>query len=373
MGLFDRFRGQRINAQAAPQLMTDSFNYFLPITLTAVGREEAMTVPAVSRCRNLLAGTIGSFPLELYKKTTGEKLGKPVWLDQPSAHQPRCVTIAWTVDSLVFFGIAYWRITETYFDDGRPARFEWIAPGRVSFDTDTQTNYITRYYIDGIEVPMSGLGSLITFQGLDEGVLQRGARTLRSAIDLETAARLATATPMPTGVLKNTGADLSPEEVSALLAAWKAAREKRSTAYLTATLDYQPTSFSPRDMMFTEATTTMATQVARMMNVPAYYISADQNTSMTYANVQDERRQFVYLSLAPYVHAIQDRLSMDDVTARGNIVKFDVEDAFLAVNALERLAVIEKMLSLGLITVEQAMEMENLSPNGNDTDASNVL
>jgi hypothetical protein len=102
------------------------------------------------------------------------------------------------------------------------------------------------------------------------------------------------------------------------------------------------------------------------MNVPAYYISADMNNSMTYANVQDERRQFVSLSLAPYLHAIEGRLSMNDITASTNIVKFDVEDAFLAVNAIERLTVIEKLLSLGLITVEQAMEMENLSPNGNE-------
>jgi phage portal protein BeeE len=110
----------------------------------------------------------------------------------------------------------------------------------------------------------------------------------------------------------------------------------------------------------------MSTQVARLMNVPAYYISADMNNSMTYANVQDERRQFVSLSLAPFLHAIEGRLSMNDITASTNIVKFDVEDAFLAVNAIERLTVIEKMLSLGLITVEQAMEMENLSPNGNE-------
>ena len=372
MGLFDRFRPSRIEAQAAPQLMTDAFNYYLPIALTAVGREEAMSVPAVARCRNLIAGTIGSFPLELYRRSTGEKLGKPVWLEQPAANQPRSVTMAWSVDSLLFYGVCYWQVTETYFDDGRPARFQWIAPGRVSFDSDPITQFITQYYVDGKSVPMSGIGSLITFQGLDEGVLQRGARTLRSAIDLETAARVATATPMPSGVLKNTGADLSQEEVQAILAAWKAAREKRSTAYLTSTLEYQPTAFSPRDMMFVDGIQQMATQVARMMNVPAYYISADENTSMTYANVQDERRQFVSLSLAPYVHAIQDRLSMDDITARGNIVKFDVEDAFLAVDAMERLAVIEKMLTLGLITIDQAMAMENLSPNGN-TDASNVL
>ena len=372
MGLFDR-KKPVIEAQAAPQLMTDQFNYYIPTTLTSVGREEAMSVPSVSRCRNLIAGTIASFPLELYKKSTGEKLGKPIWLEQPSAHQPLSTTIAWTVDSLLFYGVAYWRVTEVYFDDGRPARFEWVAPGRVSFITDPYTNYITQYSVDGTPAPMSGLGSLVTFQGLDEGVLQRGARTLRSAIDLETAMRVASATPMPSGVLKNTGADLDPAEVQAILSQWKSARERRSTAYLTSTLDYQPTAFSPRDMMFVDAVQSTATQVARMMNVPAYYISADMNNSMTYANVQDERRQFVSLSLAPYVHAIQDRLSMDDITARGNIVKFDVEDAFLAVNALERLAVIEKMLALGLITIEQAMEMENLSPNGVNSDAPNVL
>jgi hypothetical protein len=33
---------------------------------------------------------------------------------------------------------------------------------------------------------------------------------------------------------------------------------------------------------------------------------------------------------------------------------------------MERLLVTEKLLSLGLITVEQAMEMEDLSPNGNE-------
>ena len=371
MGLFDRFRPAKIEAQAAPQLMTDSFNYYLPTVLTSVSRDEAMTVPSVSRCRNLLAGTIASFPLCLYKKSTGEKLGKPLWLEQPSVHQPLSTTLAWTVDSLLFFGVAYWRVTETYFDDGRPARFEWVAPGRVSFRTDSNSNYIVQYTIDGTDVPMSGLGSLITFTGLDEGVLQRGARTLRSAIDLETAMRVASATPMPSGVIKNSGADLSQEEVQAILASWKSARERRSTAYLTSTLDYQPTAFSPRDMMFVDAIQSTSTQIARMMNVPAYYLSSDQNTSMSYANVQDERRQFVSLSLAPYIHCLQDRLSMDDITARGNIVKFDVEDAFLAVNALERLAVIEKMLTLGLITVEQAMEMENLSPNGNE-DAPNV-
>jgi hypothetical protein len=33
---------------------------------------------------------------------------------------------------------------------------------------------------------------------------------------------------------------------------------------------------------------------------------------------------------------------------------------------MERLLVLEKMISIGLITVEQAMEMEDLTPNGSE-------
>ena len=366
MGLLDRFRPAKIEAQLAPPLMTDSFNYFLPLAFNAVGREEAISVPSVARCRNLIAGTIATFPLCLYRKSTGEKLGKPLWLEQPAAAQPISVTLCWTVDSLIFFGVAYWRVLETYFDDGRPARFEWVAPGRVSFDTDPHTEYITRYYVDGKEVPMSGLGSLITFQGLDEGVLTRGARTLRAAIDLDKSTSVATATPMPSGVIKNTGADLSKEEVDAILAAWKSARSQRATAYLTSTLDYVPTSFSPKDMGYVDLIQNMSTQVARLMNVPAYYISADMNNSMTYANVQDERKQFLTLSLQPFITAIEDRLSMDDITARGNCIKFDIDKNFLRTDPMQELAVIEKLLDLNLITTEQAMEMTDLTPNGSN-------
>jgi HK97 family phage portal protein len=189
---------------------------------------------------------------------------------------------------------------------------------------------------------------------------------LRAAIDLEKAVSVASATPQPAGVLKNNGADLGEKEVAGLLAAWRSARANRSTAYLTSSLEYQPTAFSPKDMLYVDGLNNMATQIARLCNVPAYYISADNNNSMTYANVQDERRQFVALSLQPYISAVENRLSMDDITPNTQFVAFDMDSGFLRANPLERLAVIEKMLALDLITVEQAREMEELSPNGNN-------
>ena len=56
---------------------------------------------------------------------------------------------------------------------------------------------------------------------------------------------------------------------------------------------------------------------------------------------------------------------MDDITRHGNVVKFAVDETFLRADTMARLEAIEKMLSLGLIDVEDAQEMENMSPYGN--------
>jgi len=353
-----------LEAQAAPQVLGEYSPYAMPFQYAYVSREDALSVPALQRCRNLLSGTIGAIPLELYKKSTNEELGSPAWLEQPTYSQPRSVTIAYTVESLLLYGQSFWKVVEVYQEDGRPSRFEWIANNRVTITLDSTNTFVKSYAVDGMTLPMDGLGSLVTFQSLLPGILNTGIQTIRAAIDVQKAATIAASTPMATGYIKNTGADLDPKEVQGLLASWKNARNNRSTAYLTSTLEYNPVSFSPKDMMYNEAIQNLATEIARLCNVPAYYVSAEMNNSMTYANVQDERKQFLSLSLQPFISAIEDRLSMDDITARGNIVKFDIDKNFLRTDPMQELAVIEKLLSLNLITPEQAMEMTDLTPNG---------
>jgi HK97 family phage portal protein len=333
-------------------------------------RNFAMQVPAVSRCRNLIAGVVSYLPLKLYKKSNGEELGNPLWIDQPDYRQPRSVTISWTVDSLLFYGVAYWRVTELYADDLRPSRFEWIANNRVTFTTNKFGTEVDEYYVDGVLAPMTGINSLITFQGLTQGVLTTAARTIQSALDIEKAAAVASQTPMPSGYIKNTGADLPEQQVSGLLAQWKQSRQNRSTAYLTSTLSYETTGFSPKDMMYNDSIQFFCTQIARAMNVPAHMISADMGTgsNMTYQNLLESRKEFVSYSLQPFICSIEDRLSMDDITPRGHVVKFAIEESFLRADTMKRLEAIEKMLNLGLIDVEDAKEMESLTPNGREED-----
>jgi HK97 family phage portal protein len=362
MGIFSR-KPLIVEAQAAPQVMGENLPSLYNSLTLRVSRKDAMSVPSVARARNLICGTVASIPLEYYNKRTGEVIAPPRWINQLSKNQPSFVTINWIVDSLLFYGNAYLRVTERYAEDGRPSAFEWIANSRVTFTTDLEGIMITQYYVDANPIDMN---DIVTIQGLDEGVLERAGKTIQAAIDINRAASISAATPMSSGILKNTGADLPPAEVSGLLAAWKRSRQNNSTAYLTSTLEFQSTQFSPKDMMYNEAIQNLSTEIARAMNVPAYYLSADQNTTMTYANVQDERSQFYALSIEPYVQAIQTRLSMDDISTAGHEVRFSVFDTFLKEDPLVELQVIEKLLTLGLITTEQAMEMTDLTPNGSE-------
>jgi HK97 family phage portal protein len=363
MGLFSR-KPQILEAQEAPRVMSDSYLSFGTYYPVLVTRQQALQVPSIKRCRDLICGTIASIPLEYYKKSTGEHVAAPRWVHQPSKAQPRFETLYFTLDSLLMFGVSYWVITETYLEDGRMANAEWVSNSRVTFNTDSTNSYVTEYYLDGKPLPMSGVGSLITFQK-DEGILAVGGTTIKAALDAQNASSVALQTPSATGFLKNTGADLPPNEVSGLLAAWKRARQNNGTAYLTSTIDYQTIGFSPKDMAYQDAIQGLATECARLCSVDPYYVSASMNTSMTYSNVIEERKQLVALTLQPYISAIESRLSMNDVSTDGHYVKFSLDDSFLRTEPMERLLVLEKMLALGLITTEQAMEMEDLSPNGN--------
>ena len=363
-----------IQAEYAPPAMNgvSAFSYLNPAVY--VTREEALAVPSVSRCHSLITGVIGSIELNLYKKSTGAELESPMWLDQPDYRQPRSVTIAATVSDLFLHGVAYWEITQTFADSGRPSGFAWVSFDRVTQKLNSNNTLVVGYSVDGNGLrPQNGLGSIVTFQALDSmGILGRGGRTIKAALDLEKASAVAASTPMPSGYIQNSGADLPEEQITGLLGAWKLARQQRSTAYLSSTLRFEPTNFSPKDMLYNEAKQMFATEIARLCNVPAYLLSADLNNSLTYSNILDERRQFTDMTLMPFIMAVQERLSMDDLTAHGNEVRFNVSETFLRSDAMTRLAVIEKMLALNLITLDQAKEMEDLSPNG-ATSGANAL
>jgi HK97 family phage portal protein len=278
--------------------------------------------------------------------------------------------MSFTFDDLVFYDVAYWQVLSVSPEDGRPVHARRIDVNRVSYNTQPISNVlIDGFHVDGQPVPMSGVGSLIVFYGLGTGgILSRAGRTIKTALDLEKAVSRMAEEPAPAMYIKNSGVDLPAAQVSSLLANWKAARAQRSTAYLSGNLEVESFGFDATQMELSANRMNTATEIARLMNIPAWYLNAE-STSSTYSNTLQERRSLIDLSLMPYLIAVEQRLSMDDITPSTQRVRFEVEE-YLRGTPMERIEVTGKMLELGLINIDEARAMEDLAPRGSETNAN---
>jgi HK97 family phage portal protein len=339
---------------------TNAGQYWLGNSLAT--REEAMSIPTIARARNLKCQTLASMHLYLWDESTGSKIYPPRVLNQPDERIPGSVFYAFIAEDLDFYGYAFAQVRSLYADTGRVRDMERIAPTRVTTLTNSLATEIDGYMVDGKAVPNTGLGSLVVFYGLDEGLLNRAGRTIKAGAALERAATIYAQEPYPTMVLKSTGTSLPADRVRQLLDGWRTARNSRSTAFLNADVTLESVGYDPKSLQLNEAREQVATELARACNVPAYFVDANSGSSMTYSNSTSERRSFVDFSLRPLLTAIEQRLNMSDITPAGQTVRFDMDD-FLRGNPLERAQVYEILNRIGALSIEEIREEEDLIEN----------
>jgi phage portal protein BeeE len=351
-----------VEAALTPIQISDSV-YNILGGATNTTRQLAMSVPSVARARNIICGTIGSLPLTTFNRITGEFVDPHRVINQPDPRVAGFVIYNWLAEDIWMYGAGYGQVLEMYAatDGGRVRAWTRVSPERVTVDTDFLNTEINGYKVDGKAVPLQGVGSLIRFDGPDEGLLHRAGKTIAAAVYLENAAVNYAKEPAPTMVLKSNGTNLTAERISALLSAWKTARQSRSTAFLNADVDLKEFGFDPKSMQLAEARQYVALELARACGIPAYFLSAEQ-TSMTYSNAVTERRSLVDFSLRPILKAIEERLSLPDFTPNPVMVRFALDD-FLRGNALERAQVYEILNRIGAMSVEQIQREEDLIPN----------
>jgi HK97 family phage portal protein len=373
MGAIRDFLFPQVQA-AKPGIVTDVQAGLTPVQIadsvynilggsTNTTRALAMSVPSVARARNIICGTIGSLPLTTFNRITGEYVDPHRVINQPDPRVAGFVIYCWLAEDIWLYGAGYGQVLEMYSatDGGRVRAWTRVSPDRVTVDTDFLNTTINGYKVDGKSVPMQGVGSIIRFDGPDEGLLHRAGKTVAAAVYLENAAVNYAKEPAPTMVLKSNGTNLTAERISSLLTAWKSARQSRSTAFLNADVDLKEFGFDPKSMQLAEARQYVALELARACGIPAYFLSAEQ-TSMTYSNAVTERRSLVDFSLRPILKAIEERLSLPDFVPNPVMTRFMLDD-FLRGNALERAQVYEILNRIGAMSVEQIQREEDLIPN----------
>jgi HK97 family phage portal protein len=314
-----------------------------------VSRREAMTVPAVKRGRDLIAGSLGGLPLNLM----GPDFKVTDWslFDQPEKDVPRSVTLTRTFEDLLFEQVAWWKVTAVGWH-GRPVEVVRLDPTSVTVAQDMKV-YVTRQGHQGTVQQWVPDEHLIRFDGPNDPLLVAGARAIRACLALDAAAlRHADGAPPLDFFTPADGADLGEDaDVQGMLDAWRLARQTRSTGYVPGALKYNVAGWDPEKLQLAEARQHAVLEIARLMGVDPEELGVS-TTSRTYNNAFDRRKAFVDFTLGAYRQAFEDRLSMNDVSPRGYKARLDLSD-FLRSDDKTRMEVYEKGLAVGAITHEE--------------------
>lgn len=295
-----------------------------PGTQEIVNRATAMKVAPVKRGRAIIVGSVADLPLSSGSfdgDTWVPANRQPAWLNRSTSVQTPWHRMANTFDDLVFHGWSLWVLkrspeTGTILDGVQILRERW------EFDQQSPTGLsINKQHVTDPR-------SVILFQGPDEGLLATGADIIRGARAMEKAWVGRVQSPIPAMVLHevNSGSGSKVDSTTAqqYVDAWAAARANPQGAigFLPANLQMEVYGDTDADL-FTEGRNNIRLDVANLLNLPASLLDGSTATaSLTYQTAQGEFSQlnsWLEYWLAP----VEARLSADDVTPQGQVVRFD--------------------------------------------------
>jgi hypothetical protein len=290
-------------------------------------RDAAMSLPTISRARNLIVTAVSALPFTLWTvdesriPVVQQQIPALSWMTRPDPDRTRQWLLAWTCDDLMFSEVAHWRVTRRY-SSTFPAAFQRIPPGDLQ-----QQNDGTYTYTDpdtGKRETVAG-GDIVEFLSPIEGLLSNGWRAISIALQLDQAADRFAGTEIPAGILEEqeTSEDMTNEELTELAAEFSIARQMNTTAATNKHVRYRETPVDASKMQLVEGRTYQALELSRLGNIPPYLVGAPAGTGMTYLNGQQARQDLIDFAAGAYIGCIEQTLSGPNVTPRGQSIRLD--------------------------------------------------
>ena len=293
-------------------------------------RNRAMSVPTISRARDLMASVLGCMSLkqfsEIWNGNEMEKLpmAPRTWLRRIDPTLPNSFILSWTFDDLFFYGRAFWYITSRT-ADGYPASYTRLPAAMVQ--TLDQAGPV--WFAPSKQVVFQGAeldpNDVIQFLSPIQGIIYMSTQAVATALKLEGARYRNASSAIPAGVLRQTGGEpLSAQELADLAAAFNVARETNQTAALNEFVMYTETLTSPDKMLLIDAAEFQAMEMARLCNIPPYLAGISVG-SYSYQSSAESRMDLWTFGVRAYADCIAGTLSQNNVLPNGTYVEFDVE------------------------------------------------
>lgn len=325
-----------------------------------ISRSQALQVPAVVSALEKFK-QVTCLPLHNYRDN--DQVPRALF-DAPENQQGivRSVTMGKLTEDLFFESASLWRVTHQDYRSF-PSSVQHIPFGKWTQDEDGVIR------VGGDAIPKQ---YCILFQSANQPFLTVGARAVKSALLLQYAADKYSENPeMLAWFTPEAGQELEDEDVQEILDAWNTLRKRNDVGYVPEDLKYNESKrMTPNELLLIEAREFVVAEISRVTGLSPNWLGLNV-TTRTYTNAESERKDFLDFACAPYISAIEQRLSLPDVSPQGQYVKFAL-DGFLRSSTAERYASYQIALQNKFLTINEVRSLEDRPdlPGGDDVQSN---
>lgn len=345
----------------------------------------ALRVSAVWACVRLIAETVATLPLSVYRRlpdgsreTAREFRLHGVISSSPNADMTAVSFWEAVYASMLLDGNAYIKIHKG--NAGETVSLEFLLPGTVTYNKKNKTYSVTK---DGNVSTLSRNQMMhipaFSLDGIDGlSAIRYGAMTISSAIDADKAAR------------SSFNRGLAP--VVAFLVNRKLTRDQREefrdyvetqlvgpmnagrSPVLEEGVTAQTIGIDPRDAQLLESRSWSVEDVCRLFRVPPWMIGHTEKSTSWGSGMEEQMIGFLTFTLMPWMERVEQAINKHLLTTAQQqtyYAEYSVE-GLLRADSAARAEFYAKMTSNGIYTRDDCRVRENLPRRGGNADELTV-
>jgi HK97 family phage portal protein len=278
----------------------------------AVTVDTALRLSTVWGCVRLLADSVSTLPLHVYRGDDRDPIPTPALLARPSADFPELADWLWAVmASLLLRGNAWGVVTGRSGSTLLPSQVDLVDPGRVAVTTEEGRRVIR---IGGQAYDRADLFHVKAYpwpgnlEGLSPIAYARESIGLGLGSE-RWAARFYGDNATPSGVLTS-DQRINPQQAETLQQQWEARHKgKRRIAVLGEGARFQPISVAPADAAFVDSQKLSVSTICRIYGIPPEMMAGETAGHEAYTSPEMRGTDFLTFTLRPWLLRVERAVS----------------------------------------------------------------
>jgi len=342
--------------------------------------ETAPEVPAVIACIRVIAESVGSLPLHIYRMdSNGAKVlatDSPLYRLMryaPNDEQTSLELREQLCMLYLLYGDAYCELVRN--DRGVITAMMPLHPSRMTTErlTDGTLRYIYREpngrqtIYNQRQLWHLRMPTLDGVHGLSLPTLVRDA--IAHARALESYGLTYFANGARPGVVLQSDNPIPPEAAERMREQWERMHRGSDRAHRTAVLPnglkVHELSGSNESSQFIDARKMAVVEICRAFRVPPHLVQSLDGA--TYSNIEHQSREFLTYTLLPHLRRIEDSIARDLIDDPTLFAEHDVH-AFMRGDSAARAAWYQQALNSGIMSINEVRAAEGMNPIGPEGD-----